>query len=138
MQKYAAHVQPGPVSEVTFPPSYVIAIDAFEEAVRSSPSKASRRESWVRDLPYVDIFIFNFGLSRKFAREEIAGLPSELHRLGVAIHMAQDLAVPHHAQGFAGLCHAELEALVDELICPPHRTVKMDLYDSGVFDQFRH
>lgn len=123
------------VADATMPPSYLLAVDAFEDTIYSSLSRESKRTTWSKDLIFATNFIMTDKFKHKFASEEIGGLPSKMQSLGIALHIAQDLAMPHHAQGIAGLCHNVLETYVDSLLCPAGVEVKTDSYDNGTFDE---
>lgn len=135
MQKYASEQKNTLLSEVSMPPSYIIAADAFKEAISSWPSKKNERTIWQKEITYAQSYVLNSWTYHQYASEEILALPSQLQKLGIAMHMAQDLAMPHHAQGIAGQCHSELESYVDGLLCETGIDVSNDLYDSGIFDE---
>lgn len=135
MQKYASHQENALMAETAMPPSYLIAVDAFEEAVNSWPSMQSARTTWQKELTYAYSYLLNLWMYRQYAEEKIAGLPANFQKIGIAIHMAQDLAMPHHSQGIAGLCHSELESYIDTLACPEGNEAIDEIYDVGIFDE---
>lgn len=137
MQKYASHQILGPIADATLPPSYLIAQDAFNEMLASSQSAFNQRKTWIRKLRYTDDYILSSGFDHLYASEEIAGLPQDLQKLGTVMHMAQDLAMPHHAQGIAGLCHTAIENYMNELICQGAEKPSDEIYELGNFDDAR-
>jgi hypothetical protein len=53
----------------------------------------------------------------QFLNERVGGRPSSdgLHSLGVVLHLAQDMTMPHHVIGLLGGGHADYEAFVENM-----------------------
>lgn len=134
LQKYVSFATQTAMADMTLPPSYLLAMEAFENATHSETSAQSHREVWKKELSYADAYVFTSTFVRQFAYEELERLPARLQDLGTAMHMAQDLAMPHHAQGIGGLCHSEFEQLVDEILCSSRGKVDSSPYETGLFD----
>ncbi len=99
------------------PPAYVPAELAWREFLASPIAEASSEESWEVSVPYVNGLLSGASFARHFQSGHVRGLPVRFDRLGMTLHLAQDMAVPHHAHGTVDYCHDEFENAADRLLC---------------------
>ncbi len=104
------------LSEVTFPPAYVPAQLAWNRLLTSPRSEIPLFAVWHDSIPSIGLNGVSV-LERRYWRSEIPGFPRDLELLGLALHLAQDMAVPQHARATADYCHVEFEELIDSLAC---------------------
>ncbi len=124
----------GAAAQAVLPPSYVLGQMAYDAFLASKRAVKNKLEEWDSSLPVADGYIFLKKVKHHYWRQEIMGLPLALDSLGVTLHLLQDLAMPHHAQGLAGYCHPELEEIVDELVCNSEKIPDLSQYETGYFD----
>ncbi|MGZ3699892.1 MAG: hypothetical protein ACXVCH_17500, partial [Bdellovibrionota bacterium] len=122
-----------PATRAVFPPANVPAQLAFDAVMRSPRAAVNRAESWSARVPLVTGLFSSELWDRQYSRAEIAGLPKDFDRLGLVLHLAQDLAVPQHAEGTADYCHHELEQLIDRLACKSGANIDPLPYNRGTY-----
>lgn len=122
-------------ADAVLPPSYVPAQLGYNEMMASARAQLDHVERWQGLLPVADGYIFMLEFNHSYWREELDGLPKALDKLGITMHMAQDLAVPHHAQGIAGYCHPEFESMVERHACSGDKNFDFLGFETGDFDQ---
>ncbi len=106
------------LSKVVFPPANVPAELAMNSLLGSPRAHETKMAEWVETLPLVSGLLSTKNFKRRYWRAEVAGLPKNFDQLGIAMHMLQDMTVPHHALGTTHLCHDEFEIIVAEHTCP--------------------
>jgi hypothetical protein len=125
----------GRAAKAVLPPSYIPAQLAYQEMLDSPRAQKDHVETWQGLLPVADGYIFMQEFVHHYRRDELDGLPRALDKLGVTLHIDQDLGVPHHAQGLAGYCHPEFEEFVERLSCPSDQVFDFSGYETGNFEQ---
>ncbi len=125
-------------TKTVFPPADVPAQMAYDAMLRSPRAQVTGVESWQEVTTVADGIFSNKKISRHHWRGEIKGLPQGFDLLGMSLHMAQDLAVPQHAQSTADNCHQEIEALTDRLACNTARDIDSRPYDDGSYSGDDH
>ncbi|MGE4232665.1 MAG: hypothetical protein AB7F43_04985 [Bacteriovoracia bacterium] len=146
-QLNAMHVTIDP-EKIVFPPATVPAQMAYDKVVSSHRyvAREPKKEIWNHILPLfpgrsvseIVGAIFsdaNVKYRHSYWRAQIPGLPDKLDLLGVTIHLAQDLSMPHHTLATSNYCHAEFEEAVDILACGSQSPPPYYVYDAGTFDQ---
>lgn len=122
------------MSKAVLPPSYVPAEKAYKLFINSRLADEDKIREWKAKLTVIENYVFKRKINHHFRSEEIKDYPVDLEKLGIALHMMQDLAMPHHAQGYTGYCHTELEEMVDVLACRTKYISGLQAYKSGSFD----
>lgn len=110
-------------TEAVFPPANIPAQLAYSAMLISDRAGRTFIDSWAEDLPLIRDLVTTQVLRRHYWRAEIEGLPRGFDLLGLTLHLAQDMAMPHHAAGIAAFCHPEIEVFMDQLICDDPRPV---------------
>ncbi len=121
------------VGDIIFPPANVPAEKALEILFSSKRATASRSINWDERLALISGIFKTEHPIRHFWRGEIKGLPVRFDQLGVALHMIQDMTVPHHSMSTSDLCHHEYEFAVDNLACPNGKINYRPYHDGSYF-----
>ncbi|MEI6791586.1 MAG: hypothetical protein WCK42_10445, partial [Myxococcaceae bacterium] len=103
------------ISKIIFPPSYAMAEYLYHIFLKHGLAPIDKDEIYPFELTFMSGLFSDRNLKLSYHHQEFAGLPIALEELGVVIHLAQDLGMPHHAQGIAGHCHIEYEEKMDAL-----------------------
>lgn len=107
----------GALKNVYFPPATTVAGTVMRALHASERAPKDHIESWIDTLPLLKADLTQDLYRRQAWRGEVTGLPRGFDHLGLAIHLAQDMAMPHHTQSTVDLCHSELEDYTDALTC---------------------
>ena len=121
------------MSKAVLPPSYVPAEKSYKLFINSRLAGENKKKEWDAKLTVIENYVFKRKINHHFKSEELKDYPIELEKLGITLHMLQDLAMPHHAEGYTGYCHTELEEMVDILACRTKYISGLQTYKSGSF-----
>lgn len=120
-------------AKAVLPPSNLLAQVAYDDFLTSPRASEDKTEEWDGVLPVAVHYIFTKSYPYHYRRDELKDFPKALERLGVTLHLMQDLAMPHHSQGLTGYCHTDFEAVVDRLACVNENPSQSENFDSGYF-----
>ncbi len=119
--------------DAVFPPADVPAELAFNHVMRSPRATRTTYEQW-----WSPIAVMSYGgkktTPRRFTEMEVEGYPSKLGALGLTLHLAQDLAMPHHTIGTLDFCHHELEEEMEKRVCGSQKTPDQSPFFKGTYE----
>ncbi len=120
-------------TNAVFPPASVPSELSYRTLISSDRAAKTFLDSWSERLPLISGPLSERTLSRYYWRAEVMGRPRALDVFGLALHMIQDMGMPHHTQGIASYCHPEMELYLDQLICNGGQGIPLSDYERGTF-----
>ena len=124
----------GNSKRAVFPPAYVPAEIALQRFLAAPIAEQDSQESQFIDFPVITGLFKGVKIHRQYLHDHLKGLPDAIGEFGTALHMAQDMCVPHHTLATLDFCHQEFEETNDVLNCRlEHKRLPYGRYEYGVF-----